>query len=123
MKKTLLTLAVVSSAALMASLSSAVTPDMDPLIVAKDTHKLLFENQFVRVLEFRVPPGAVEPMHAHDKRVVVFLTDFRARVTNQGAEPKVVERQAGGASWSDAVVHTVENIGPTEMHGISIELK
>ena len=31
---------------------------LDPVRVAPDTHRVAFENMFVRVLEVRVPPGA-----------------------------------------------------------------
>src|SRR6266511_6105675 len=62
-------------------LAGAVPEDLDPLKVAADTHKLVLENAFVRVLEVRVPPGKTEPMHQHPRRVVVYLSDFHTRTT------------------------------------------
>ena len=41
------------------------TPEMDALAVAPQHHKVLFENDEVRVLEVTVPPGVREPLHAH----------------------------------------------------------
>jgi hypothetical protein len=41
------------------------TPENDALAAAPQNHKLLFENDEVRVLEVRVPPGVREPLHAH----------------------------------------------------------
>jgi hypothetical protein len=97
--------------------------DLDPLKVAGDTHKLVFENAFVRVLEVHVPPGKTEPMHSHGRRVVVYLSDFHTRTTERGGRPQDTLRKKGLVRWSDPLVHTVENIGKTEGHVISVELK
>jgi hypothetical protein len=37
----------------------------DAVQVAPKSHRVLFENAFVRVLEVTVPPGTKEPMHHH----------------------------------------------------------
>jgi hypothetical protein len=97
--------------------------NLDPLKVAGDTHKLVFENTFVRVLEVHVPPGKTEPMHSHGRRVVVYLSDFHTRTTERGKPPVENLRKSGFVRWSDPVVHTIENIGKTEGHVISVELK
>ena len=97
--------------------------DLDPLKVAGDTHKLVFENTFVRVLEVHVPPGKTEPMHQHGRRVVVYLSDFHTRTTERGGRPQDNLRKSGLVRWSDPLIHTVENIGKTEGHVISVELK
>ena len=102
---------------------AAVPQDLDPLKVAPETHKLLFENRFVRVLEVHVRPGKTEPWHQHSRRVVVYLSDFHTRTTERGGRPQDNLRQAGLVRWSDPVVHQVENIGKTEGHVISVELK
>ena len=93
------------------------------LKVAADTHKLVFENTFVRVLEVHVPPGKTEPMHSHGRRVVVYLSDFHTRTTERGGRPQDNLRRKGLVRWSDPLVHTVENIGKIEGHVISVELK
>lgn len=41
------------------------TPGNDALVAAPQNHKLLFENEEVRVLQVNVPPGIREPPHAH----------------------------------------------------------
>jgi len=122
MKRAVLVLALLA-AALTWRLASAVPPELDPLKTAPDTHKLAFENAFVRVLEVRVPPGGREPLHGHSRRVIVYLSDFHTRVTVQGQQPEDSLRKAGLVRWSEPVVHTVENIGTTEGHVISVELK
>jgi hypothetical protein len=123
MKRIAICALVVTAAALAWRLAAAVPTDLDPLKAAPDTHKLAFENAFVRVLEVRVPAGKTEPMHSHPRRVVVYLSDFHTRVTEQGGRPLDNLRKAGLVRWSEPTVHTVENIGQTEGHVISVELK
>ena len=38
---------------------------LDALVAAPDYHKLLLENEYVRVLETTIPPGATTPVHTH----------------------------------------------------------
>jgi hypothetical protein len=122
--KKLAAVALVFLAALVSwRFATALPEDLDPLKAAPDTHKLAFENAFVRVLEVRVPPGKTEPMHSHSRRVVVYLSDFHTRTTIRGAQPEDNLRKAGLVRWSEPLVHTVENIGQTEGHVISVELK
>jgi hypothetical protein len=103
--------------------SGAVPEELDPLKVAADSHKLVFENQFVRVLETHVPPGKTEPWHQHGRRVVVYLSDFHTRTTERGHEPQEQLRKFGLVRWSEPIIHQVKNIGKTEGHVISVELK
>ena len=67
MKKILITVGIVALLVVCWRWSSAIPQDLDPLKVAPDTHKLLFENRFVRVLEVHVPPGKTEPLHQHGR--------------------------------------------------------
>ena len=103
--------------------SSATPQDLDPLKVAADTHKLLFENRFVRVLDVHIPPGKTEPWHSHGRRVAIYLTDYHSRTTEKGGQPQENMRQSGFARWVEPTTHQVENIGKNEAHVISVELK
>jgi quercetin dioxygenase-like cupin family protein len=96
---------------------------LDPVRVAPDTHKVAFENMFVRVLEVRIPPGSIEPRHRHPHGLSVYLTDWDTKSTIDGQPSQVARRKSGTFAWSDAVVHTVQNVGPTEGHVLRIELK
>jgi quercetin dioxygenase-like cupin family protein len=96
---------------------------LDPVRVAPDTHKVAFENMFVRVLEVRIPPGSIEPRHRHPHGLSVYLTDWDTKSTIDGQPSQVARRKSGTFAWSDAVVHTVQNVGPTEGHVVRIELK
>lgn len=123
MKKLLIAAGIGALLLLSSRWSGALPQELDPVKVASDTHKLLFENRFVRVLEVHVPPGKTEPMHQHGRRVAVYLSDFHTRVTERGGQPQDNLRKAGLARWSEPVIHEVENIGQTEGHVISVELK
>jgi beta-alanine degradation protein BauB len=96
---------------------------LDPVRVAPDTHKVAFENAFVRVLEVRIPAGQIEPRHRHPRGLSVYFSDWEAKVTVDGREAQVNQRKAGTFAWSDAVIHTVQNVGTSEGHVLRIELK
>ena len=125
MTRTSLVLAVAGTMAAAAALSGTQSAGdaLDPVRVAPDTHKVAFENALVRVLEVRVPPGKIEPRHRHPPGLSVYFTDWQAKVTVDGRPAAVNQRKAGTFAWSDAVIHTVENVGTAEGHVLRIELK
>jgi quercetin dioxygenase-like cupin family protein len=96
---------------------------LDPVRIAPDTHTVAFENAFVRVLDVHVPAGKTEPRHRHPHGMSVYFSDWEAKVTVDGRAPQVNKRKAGTFAWSDAVIHTVENVGKSEGHVLRIELK
>jgi quercetin dioxygenase-like cupin family protein len=126
MTKKITLAAALCAAALVAARAarSQSTDDaLDPLKVAGDTHRLAFENTFVRVLDVHLPPGKVEPRHRHPHGMSVYFTDWDAKVTADGAAPEVHHRKAGTFAWNEAIVHSVQNAGTTEGHILRIELK
>ena len=123
-RKALVLTAVVTIIAGTALLRTQVTDDgLDPVRVAPDTHKVAFENAFVRVLDVRIPAGKIEPRHRHPRGLSVYFSDWEAKVTVDGREAQVNQRKAGTFAWSDAVIHTVQNVGSSEGHVLRIELK
>jgi hypothetical protein len=98
--------------------------DLDPLKVAGDTHKLVLENAFVRVIESKVPAGKAEPKHSHPHGLTVYLANYSIE-QKAFPEGKVTkhERKFGTVAWSEAIVHEVKNTGTTPSHAIRIELK
>ena len=103
--------------------SQSAEDPLDPLKVAGDTHRLAFENSFVRVLDVHLPPGKVEPRHRHPHGMSVYFTDWEAKVTVDGKPPDQHSRKAGSFAWNEAVTHSVQNVGQTEGHILRIELK
>jgi hypothetical protein len=96
---------------------------LDSLKVCSATQKLMFENQFVRVIDDSIPPGVTEPRHRHRHGVVVYLTDYTTEQTTDDGTKTVQPRKSGTAAWSEAIIHQVRNAGDTPSHAIRIELK
>ena len=115
-------LAICLGAALVAWPQAADDP-LDSLKVCADTQHLILENQFVRVIDDQIPVGGLEPLHRHRHGVVVYINTYTNEQTSQDGKAVVQNRKAGTASWSDATVHTVKNIGTTPSHAIRVELK
>ena len=123
-KNVLLALATLAAAvAARLTLAQPAEDPLDPVRVAADTHRIALENKFVRVLDVRLPPGKVEPRHRHPHGMSVYFTDWDAKVTPEGKPTETRHRAAGTFAWSEAVIHTVQNAGPTEGHILRIELK
>ncbi len=107
-------------------------PDsLDALIAAPKSHRLLFENERVRVLEVRIAPGEFVPVHTHRWPGAIYIarqTDFIRR----DAEGNVLfdSRTAGPppqepvVNWTPPLPpHSIENIGGREILLITTELK
>jgi len=86
--------------------------------------KTVFENEFVRVVELRVPPGVSEAKHSHDRGVTVALTAYDNEMTAFPAGT-VTKRHTnfGEVRWADPVTHEARNTGTTEQRVIRVELK
>src|SRR5690349_7559818 len=94
----------------------------DPIATDPTLYKLIFENELVRVLEYRDQPGDRTHPHRHPDSVMVTLSAFRRLVTS-GDRSAEVELPAGLARWVGAQEHVGHNIGDSETHTIFIELK
>jgi len=100
-------------------------PDpLDSLVVCKDTQTLIFENQYVRVIREKVPPGVAQPMHRHRHGILAPLADAEIESVDEGGgQPVRRQLKFGDASWREPVVHAVRNVGKTELFNIRVELK
>lgn len=94
----------------------------DPVSTNPEHYRTVFENEFVRVLEYRDEPGQRTAPHVHPNSVMVTLSDFQRRLTT-GAGQRDVDLPAHQVVWLAAQRHTGENIGQTASHSIFIELK
>ena len=107
------------------------THPLDARAVAAAEHELLLENEFVRVLDARVAPGARTPIHAHEWPAVLYVLgagDF-VRYDPQGnvlLDSRTLPHRvtAGEAVWSGPLVpHFLHNVGATELRVIASEIK
>ena len=101
---------------------SGTASSQDPVPLYPENYKILFENNRVRVLDFRLRKGATEKLHSHPANVTVFLTDVKIRFTLPDGETKLREARAGDAAYSEATTHSPVNLGE-DAHGIIVEMK
>jgi hypothetical protein len=94
----------------------------DPVKTDPDFYSVVFENERVRVLEYRDRPGDRTSLHSHPDMVIVPLATFRRRLTVDGRTVEV-EKVAHDAGWVPAQTHVGENIGKTDSHALFVELK
>ena len=106
------------------------TDPLDAVTAAPRFHRVLLENEIVRVLDTIVPPGETVPLHTHCWPAVLYIVswsncvrhDADGRITmdsrNTAAPP------SGAALWSGPLPpHTLENVGDSELRVIAIEQK
>ena len=96
--------------------------DEDPVTSNPAHYRTIFENEFVRVLDYSDEPGESTTPHVHPNSVMVTLTDFQRRLSTDAGE-RDVSLPANRAVWLPAQRHAGENIGTTPTHTILIELK
>lgn len=87
-----------------------------------DRYRVLWENDRVRVLEYRDAPGDATHPHSHPDSVMITLSAFE-RVITAGDREVPVTMDAGQARWLDAQSHQGRNVGRTETHALFVELK
>lgn len=106
-------------------------PDsLDAVIAAPENHKILLENDRVRVLEVTIKPHTKEPLHGHRWPSVLHITqagDFRD-LDSQGNV--LFDSRTAPAikypvtQWLEPQApHTVENLSDKAVHLIRVELK
>jgi len=95
----------------------------DPVQTDGDKYKVKFENERVRVLEYRDRPGEKTQEHRHPAFVVYAVSPFKRRIALPDGKVMMREFKAGDVLWSDAQTHIGENIGDTPTHVIMVEIK
>jgi beta-alanine degradation protein BauB len=121
LSRTLIAATLLTSSALYAT--SRPAPPQDVIQVAGDSHRVIFENEHVRVLAVDIKPGQIAPMHSHPENVSYFLTDGKLKITLPSGKSMDRSVKAGTAGWSDATTHEAQNIGPTDFQQVQVELK
>lgn len=94
----------------------------DPVVTDPQLYRVVWENERVRVLEYRDVPGDATHPHAHPDSVMVTLSSFQ-RVISAGGREAPVNLEAGQVRWLDAQEHQGRNVGQTATHSVFIELK
>ncbi len=95
----------------------------DPITTDGDKYKVRFENDRIRVLEYRDLPGQKTNQHYHRPFVLFALTPFKRTITLPDGKVLTREFKAGDMLQSEAQTHIGANIGDTPTHVIMIEMK
>ena len=107
-------------------------PDaLDALTAAPTHHRVLLENDHVRVLDTRIGPGERTPVHTHRwpaAHYVVSWSDFVRRDADGAVlldtRAKDVSVAVPEALWGQPLPpHSLENVGAAVLHIISTEVK
>jgi mannose-6-phosphate isomerase-like protein (cupin superfamily) len=106
------------------------TGELDGVIAAPGNHKVLFENDEVRVLETTIAAGEITPLHTHLAPQVMYVVsgshfvrrdENGATMLDTRANPDfVMPRVLYSASTR---THTLENTGDDALIVIGVELK
>lgn len=102
--------------------------ELDALVAAPRHHRLLLENEQVRVLDAEIAPGERTPLHTHCWPAVHYIVSWSDFVRRDADDATLVDTRgrepASGALWSPPLgPHSLENVGPRPIRVISVELK
>jgi quercetin dioxygenase-like cupin family protein len=103
--------------------AAGATLAQDVMKVSPETHKVLLENDQVRVLGVRVKPGEKVGLHSHPASVIYYLSDGKIKFTKPDGKTEERKVKAGAALWSEPSTHVAENVGNAEFREVHIELK
>lgn len=101
--------------------------ELDAVVAAPGSHRVVFENEKVRVLEVSVPAGTREPEHTH-RWPSVMMTDTRARIRywigdRLSFESPDLLPAAGELTGLWCGPHSVENIDTFDSHALRVGFK
>src|SRR5215204_1521346 len=121
--KQIVGLAFIVAVATSAGAAAATWSTVQDRAAAVPGMKVLLDNDCVRVQYHDVAVGQKVPMHSHPNYVGYTLKPFEARITLPDGTERISKREAGVAYWNEALTHSVENLGSTDIHNLIIELK
>ena len=103
--------------------------ELDGVVAAPDHHRVLFENEVVRVIETTIRAGDTTPVHTHLAPTAMYVisgSQFVRRapdgavMLDTGAEPAFVLPRVMFSPGTPA--HTLENTGPDDLVVIGVDL-
>jgi hypothetical protein len=104
---------------------------LDAVIAAPNSHRILLENDRVRVLEVTIPPHAKEPVHTHRWPSVMYMdvpSKFRyfdgdGKAQFESGWDSRAEMKPTTMWFKPEEPHSVENLTDIPYHAIRVELK
>jgi hypothetical protein len=102
--------------------------ELDALVAAPRHHRLLLENDRVRVLDTEIGPGDRTPVHTHRWPAVHYVVSWSDFVRRDAGGATLVDTRGGapasGALWGPPLgPHSLENVGAGPIRVISVEVK
>ena len=92
--------------------------------VSPHTTKVIFENQYIRVIKSSFKPGESEPLHSHPAGWYYVTKGGSLKVTGADGKPEVWKATTGHNEWGDGEApHTAINPGKHAMEYILVEVK
>lgn len=121
-------------ALLAATAQTAAAPDLDAVRAAPGNHRIVLENDEVRVLQVDVGPGETEAIHEHRWPSVLHIQSAQPAIDISYAwrDGKMVEtnrRRLPAGSPPPAIwvpqqgAHAVQNLGTASFRLLRVELK
>src|SRR6266511_1258903 len=96
----------------------------DAVKLSPQYYTVRYENDRLRVVDYRLKPGQKEVMHTHQPGVAYIVSGAKLRTSFPDGTAAEGMLQTGDVHGRDkSVTHAVENIGDTEAHAIIVELK
>ena len=104
---------------------------LDALLAAPVHHRLLLENDTVRVLDTEIRPGEQTPVHTHQWPAVHYVLSWSAFIRRDESGSVLLDTRTTAFAqtppqvlWGDSLpAHSLENVGEAPLHIISVEQK
>jgi quercetin dioxygenase-like cupin family protein len=115
------------TAVLLASLilvaTSSAAQAQDPIVVAPNMYKKLFENERVRVLEVTFNPGDSLLPHSHPDHHVYAASGGKLKISRPDGTSTDADLKTGDVLFIPAETHWAKNVGTTTIRLVVNELK
>lgn len=104
---------------------------LDAVTAAPEHHRVIFENDHVRVLDTYIAAGETVPVHTHPWPSVVYTLETSDFVRSDAASGAILDsRETPVAIQLETprnlpplAPHSIHNVGNTAMRAISVEIK
>ena len=110
---------MVAAAVFMARICFAA----DPLEVAPDMYKLIYENDRVRVMQVTFQVGGKIAEHSHPDHFLHVLEGGNLQITKADGTVTDAELKVGDVIWINAETHSAVNTGTTPVRLLVTELR
>jgi hypothetical protein len=108
---------------------SVATDELDGVVAAPEHHRVLFENDVVRIIETTIRSGDITPVHTHLAPTAMYVISGSHFVRRDPAGEVMLDTRADPgfvlprAMFSPGTPpHTLENTGPDDLVVIGVEL-